>query len=832
MFKNISIKIKLQIIIFAAITIIATIVGIQSVVSMKHLSNENVVAYEKEAYKNKENELKNYVSVAIKSVEAYHERTSPEKIQKEVEKELKQEVNLILTVMNSIYESNKNTLSKNEIQEKIKQVINDTRFGKNGYFWINDLEPKMILHPISKKLNGKNLSQIKDTNNKLFFNDIVTLIKNNSEGSVTYTWPKPGFDKPQPKISYAKLFKPYNWVIATGAYVDDVTSRVQNEALNTVSKMRYGKDGYFWINDGKAKMVMHPIKPALNGKDLSNVKDPNGKYLFREMATVGNTKGSGLVKYDWAKPNHSEAQPKFSYVQKFGPWDWIVGTGAYVDEIEGAVKVMNEKTMKEINDFIISTFITSIIALLLLLAGTMFITKRAIEKPLNEFQEGLMSFFKYLNKENKEVNLLTNNSNDEIGKMVKVVNENIFITQKSIEEDTKFLNEVGVIVEEVKKGNLSNRLENRVNSENLEHLRENLNEMLLSLNSNIGNNTNEILTVLENFGKLDFRDEIKNDNGKVCIALNNVSKLITQMLIENKSNGLTLDDSSDILLGNVNILNKNSNEAAAALEETAAALEEITTNISQNTDNIIKMSGYASKLRSSSNEGEDLANQTTTAMNEIDSQVIAINDAISVIDKIAFQTNILSLNAAVEAATAGEAGKGFAVVAQEVRNLASRSAEAANEIKSLVENATKKTNDGKTIASKMIKGYSGLNDNISKTLELISDIEGASKEQHAGIEQINDAVASLDQQTQENASISNKTHAVAVQTDSIAKLVVQSANEKEFHGKENVQAKTFKNSSNTHVNEIDRRAPGSRTQIKSVNEKVYSNDNNKEWESF
>ena len=109
---------------------------------------------------------------------------------------------------------------------------------------------------------------------------------------------------------------------------------------------------------------------------------------------------------------------------------------------------------------------------------------------------------------------------------------------------------------------------------------------------------------------------------------------------------------------------------------------------------------------------------------------------LGVIDQIAFQTNILSLNAAVEAATAGEAGKGFAVVAQEVRNLASRSAEAANEIKALVGTATQKANDGKKISDEMIKGYEELNENITQTISLINDVEAASKEQQTGIEQI------------------------------------------------------------------------------------------------
>jgi len=261
------------------------------------------------------------------------------------------------------------------------------------------------------------------------------------------------------------------------------------------------------------------------------------------------------------------------------------------------------------------------------------------------------------------------------------------------------------------------------------------------------------------------------------------------MLVDNKSNGLTIGNSSEILLRNVDTLNRNSNSAATALEQTAAALEEMTGNISSNTNNIIQMSNLASNVTDSARKGELLSNQTTKAMNEIDQEVNAINDAITVIDQIAFQTNILSLNAAVEAATAGEAGKGFAVVAQEVRNLASRSAEAANEIKTLVQNATDKANGGKKISDEMINGYSTLNESISQTIELIKNVELASKEQLTGIEQINDAVNSLDQQTQQNAAIASQTHGVALETDNIAKLIVTNADEKKFIGKNDIKAK-------------------------------------------
>jgi methyl-accepting chemotaxis protein len=231
----------------------------------------------------------------------------------------------------------------------------------------------------------------------------------------------------------------------------------------------------------------------------------------------------------------------------------------------------------------------------------------------------------------------------------------------------------------------------------------------------------------------------------------------------------------------MNNLAAKANEQAASLEQTAAALEEITSITRSNAENASKMASLGQTVRKSVTTGQDLASKTASSMDEINDKVAAINEAITVIDQIAFQTNILSLNAAVEAATAGEAGKGFAVVAQEVRNLASRSAEAAKEIKNLVEDATQKANDGKVISSNMINGYDELNKHISETIHIIEDVSSASKEQMTGIEQINDAMNMLDRVTQENASEANNVKNISDEVSQMANELVADAQNKQFN---------------------------------------------------
>ena len=234
---------------------------------------------------------------------------------------------------------------------------------------------------------------------------------------------------------------------------------------------------------------------------------------------------------------------------------------------------------------------------------------------------------------------------------------------------------------------------------NLKELKVLLDKLQDYLEHTIAKDLNMLISVLESFKREDFTARFPNPYAKVAVIINELGDVISNLLKQSLSIGLTLDSGSEKLLKNVEILNTSSNQAAASLEETAAALEEITSTVISNSTNVVQMAKYSEQVSISAKKGQELARSTTTAMDDITNQVNLINEAISVIDQIAFQTNILSLNAAVEAATAGEAGRGFAVVAQEVRNLANRSAEAAREIKTIVENATNKANHGKSAIS-------------------------------------------------------------------------------------------------------------------------------------
>ena len=396
---------------------------------------------------------------------------------------------------------------------------------------------------------------------------------------------------------------------------------------------------------------------------------------------------------------------------------------------------------------------------------------------IKEYIENLMDYMFFKTNNIRKAEYI---KNDDIGAILKELNQYFDKYDRMRKDDMHVLGELVIALDKVAQGIYSTQINSSTSNFMVHTLKEVVNKMLVRANTNI----EDLVEIIGLYSEHDYRKQVNINpilKGKMKLAMEQINQLGSELnnnAKHNLENGTLLEKNSLTMNRSVENLANKANAQAASLEETAAALEEITGITKNNTQNAHKMSNLSKDVKDSVILGENLANKTAFSMDEINAKVEAINEAIEVIDQIAFQTNILSLNAAVEAATAGEAGKGFAVVAQEVRNLANRSAEAAKEIKDLVENATSKTNDGKKISDEMKVGYNNLNKLISETIDIIQDVSIASSEQLKGIEQINDAVAILDRVTQENASEASNVALIANETLDMAKILVEDAKTK------------------------------------------------------
>ena len=361
--------------------------------------------------------------------------------------------------------------------------------------------------------------------------------------------------------------------------------------------------------------------------------------------------------------------------------------------------------------------------------------------------------------------------------------ENV-IEKSNISEDD-FINDLKSFSSRVSSGIFNNTSINcNSKNNNFEIIKNNLN----TTTNDLAKIFKEITHLFDKYQKNDFTVQIEskqNEELKILIdEVNKVNTKISKMLLSSLKSGHRFKQNADNLKNNMDVLNSNIMNQSNILKETINSVEQITQNVKNNSLDVDKMLNYSNELFVSVKNGFESAKNSAILMDNINEKTKSIEEAIRIIDQIAFQTNILSLNAAVEAATAGEAGKGFAVVAQEVRNLANKSAEAAKQIKTLVESATQEANNGKNASTEMIKEYDVLNGNIQKTKETIQNISLSLKEQEKGIEQVNYAISDLDRVTQQNALKANETNEIANQNDEMATTMVVETNKTNFFGRD------------------------------------------------
>ena len=408
---------------------------------------------------------------------------------------------------------------------------------------------------------------------------------------------------------------------------------------------------------------------------------------------------------------------------------------------------------------------------------------------VNEIMRFLNEFDSYMDNELNDINTDKENKSK---KLIQIEDKILDIAKKlrtKKTEDLKVYGEIMLVCEKLSDGYTNDEISTKSSDAKINYISKTINEMTFKVNHAI----TEVSTRLKEYQEQNYLNEVDTGlfrGGSMLDLLKGVNSLkdeITLILKDNYRFALVSEYESEILSDESRKLSRSSMIQAVTIEETAASIEEISANISQNRTTTSKMADYGKKVHASAEQGIVLVNKTLNSMDDISEATKKAFEAISIISQIAFQTNILSLNAAVEAATAGEAGKGFAVVAQEVRTLATKSAEAAKTIENLMKDLTNKTHEGTVTSKNLVDEYNILNENISETISLISSVETASKEQEIGINQINDAVAKIDTFTQENEVIADKVSSIAKQNLNFAMKTVDKMKSIHFVGKEKIK---------------------------------------------
>jgi methyl-accepting chemotaxis protein len=464
----------------------------------------------------------------------------------------------------------------------------------------------------------------------------------------------------------------------------------KSSALKIIKALRYDGSNYFWINDTQPKMVMHPIKPALDGKDLSNIKDKSGKLLFMEMVNAVKNDGAGYVPYMWPKPGSDDPVAKLSFVKEFNPWGWIIGSGIYIDDVEAAFQ-------KEI-----MALGVTVIFVIILLASLSFIITRSIVSPLRE----------------------TTVAMDDISQG---------------------------------EGDLTARLDSSGNDE--------LSDLSLAFNRYTEKIHEIVRQVQEATGELTSSSD----------ELNSVSTETNRSMIQQRSETHQAATAVTEMASTVQEIAKSSEAAALSAREADTEALDGKSIIGAAAETINKL---ASEVE-----------QSAEVINRLETESEAIGSVLDVIRGIAEQTNLLALNAAIEAARAGEQGRGFAVVADEVRTLASRTQQSTQEIQDMIENlqngsreAVRVMESSRATTQLTVEKASDAAQSLNKIAEavgVISDmntqIASAAEEQSAVAQEIDKNIVQISDLAEQGADqtthVSDASERLSKLSGSLAQLV-------------------------------------------------------------
>ncbi|GAA9416799.1 methyl-accepting chemotaxis protein TlpA [Helicobacter pylori] len=391
-----------------------------------------------------------------------------------------------------------------------------------------------------------------------------------------------------------------------------------------------------------------------------------------------------------------------------------------------ALIIEKDKVYEQVGSVRFVVIVASAIMVLALIIAITLLMRAIVSNRLEVVSSTLSHFFKLLNNQanSSGIKLVEAKSNDELGRMQTAINKNILQTQKTMQEDKQAVQDTIKVVSDVKKGNFAVRITAEPASPDLKELRDALNGIMDYLQESVGTHMPSIFKIFESYSGLDFRGRIQNASGRVELVTNALGQEIQKMLETSSNFAKDLANDSANLKECVQNLEKASNSQHKSLMETSKTIENITTSIQ----------GVSSQSEAMIEQGQD------------------IKSIVEIIRDIADQTNLLALNAAIEAARAGEHGRGFAVVADEVRKLAERTQKSLSEIEA----------------------------NINILVQSISDTSESIKNQVKEVEEINASIEALRSVTEGNLKIASDSLEISQEIDKVSNDILEDVNKKQF----------------------------------------------------
>jgi len=577
----------------------------------------------------------------------------------------------------------------------------------------------------------------------------------------------------------------------------DIETR-KSLALAVIKTIRCGPDSknYIWINDTHPNMIMHPYKPQLDGSDLSDNADPDGKKLFVEMVKVCREQGQGFVTYRWPLPGAEESVPKISYVKLYEPWGWIIGTGVYLDhtnktlldrakDIEAgrmfSLGVKTDPTQCEFGKFLEDPETKKIMAD----SPEFRAAIEACHEPHDRLHRNAIEIEKLVT-EGKTDEALTIYENKVLGNMAKVEQ---YITEaiefesslhKKAAEAVLVYNEQTIPLLKTYR-EISHKIRNELDENAVSE------EMILSVAENTKRNVGIATAAAVLFGIAlafiitrsitkpvvesvkfaktmtggDFTQTLDVDQadeiGVLAGALNTMSTSLREMVQKIAGNASTVAGSSTELsatstqmASDADEMTQQSSTVAAAAEEMsvnmnnmAASTEQMSANvktvalaIEEMTASVGEVAKNAEQASTVADEAAGLVDMSNEKVGQLGAAADEIGKILDVIQEIAEQTNLLALNATIEAARAGDAGKGFAVVATEIKDLAKQTADATEDITKRIAAIQQSTGES-------VEAIGKISDVIKTVNEVSTTIASAVEEQSITTKKIAQNIAQV-----------------------------------------------------------------------------------------